>query len=227
MSCTIEQWCTTLNEQFQVHADAERARGASAYMRNHFPFMGIDTPTRRRIVRDVVQECGLPTAPLGCADRLWSMNEREFHYAACDLLTQRRVATALVPSDLPRLERLIVTKSWWDTVDVLAPSIIGGLLKPTPDLVRSTAERWIASDNYWLQRSAILLQLKYREQTDAELLFWLITQRATSTEFFVRKASGWALRQYAYVAPDRVRAFVHDHTSLLSTLTVREATKHL
>lgn len=158
---------------------------------------------------------------------LWRANEREYQYAACDLLTDRRVLATLTIGDVPRLQKLIVTKSWWDTVDVLAPTIIGAILRPHAKRVRTTVTQWIASDNIWLQRSAILLQLKYRDHIDEQLLFWCIEQRAASTEFFVRKAAGWALRQYAYTAPDRVREFVESHRSELSALTIREALKHV
>ncbi len=196
-------------------------------MRNQFPFLGIATPERRQIVRSIITDIGLPTSPLACAEALWRMDERECQYAACDLLTSKRVLAGLTSNDVPRLERLIITKSWWDTVDVLAPSIVGAILRTTPDLVHATASSWIRDENFWLQRSAILLQLKYRAETDENLLFSCILHRASSTEFFVRKAAGWALRQYAYTAPDRVRAFVESHRGELSALTIREALKHI
>lgn len=196
-------------------------------MRNQFPFLGIATPERRRIVRSIITDIGLPTSSLACAEALWRLDERECQYAACDLLTSKRVLAGLTSNDVPRLERLIITKSWWDTVDVLAPSIVGAILRTTPDLVHATAASWIRDENFWLQRSAILLQLKYRAETDEDLLFSCILDRASSTEFFVRKAAGWALRQYAYTAPDRVRAFVESHRRELSALTIREALKHI
>lgn len=227
MSSSVTRWCTELRGRFEACADPDRASGAAAYMRNQFPFLGIATPARRQIVRSTVSDIGVPTSPLACAEALWRMDEREYQYAACDLLTTKRVLAGLASEDVPRLTALIVTKSWWDTVDVLAPSIVGAILRPTPDLVHAIASEWIDDDNFWLQRSAILLQLKYRAATNEQLLFSCILKRASSTEFFVRKAAGWALRQYAYTAPDHVHAFVESHRSELSALTIREALKHI
>ena len=227
MSCSVTRWCTELRGRFEASANPDRARGAAAYMRNQFPFLGIPTPLRRQIVRGTCTDVGIPASPLACAETLWRMDEREYQYAACDLLTTKRVLAGLTSDDVPRLKALIIAKSWWDTVDVLAPSIVGAILRPTPDRVHAIASEWIADNNFWLQRSAILLQLKYRAETDEKLLFSCILKRASSTEFFVRKAAGWALRQYAYTAPDHVHAFVESHRSELSGLTIREALKHI
>ena len=210
-------------------ADPERAAPMSAYMKEVAPFLGIPTPTRRTALRAAWRPLPRPdTDEVALIVRdLWSLPEREYQYAACDLLTTKRVLAGLASEDVPRLKALIVTKSWWDTVDVLAPSIVGAILRPTPDLVHTIASEWIDDDNFWLQRSAILLQLKYRAATNEQLLFSCILKRASSTEFFVRKAAGWALRQYAYTAPDHVHAFVESHRSELSGLTIREALKHI
>jgi 3-methyladenine DNA glycosylase AlkD len=227
VSCSARDFHSALRLTFSRHADTERALGATAYMRNQFPFFGIDAPTRRRLIREVQQKLGLPLSVLELADLCWADREREMQYAACDVLSQSKVLRTLTPDDVPRLERLVLQKSWWDTVDVLAPTIIGGLLRPFPELVQWHAQRMIASENIWLQRSAILLQLKYRDATDFDLLAECILLRASSDEFFVRKAAGWALRSYAYVKPDRVRTFVADHRQILSGLTIREALKNV
>lgn len=227
MSCTAGEFHAALRRAFTEHANAERAIGAAAYMRDQFPFFGIDAPTRRRLLREVRQSLGLPSSVLDLADLCWTDAEREMQYAACDILALPAVLRRLTPADIPHLQRFVTTKSWWDTVDVLAPTIIGGILRPFPDLVRDHARAWIESDNIWLQRTAILVQLKYREQTDFDLLTECVLRRASSTEFFVRKGAGWALRQYAYTAPDHVRAFVDEHSHILSGLTLREARKHL
>lgn len=196
-------------------------------MRNQFPFFGIDAPSRRRLLREVQVNLGVPEPALDFADLCWTDCEREMQYAACDVLVQLKVLRSLTPEDVPHLERLVVQKSWWDTVDVLAPTVIGAILRPFPELVRMNALRMIESDNIWLQRSAILLQLKYRERTDFDLLSQCILRRASSTEFFVRKAAGWALRQYAYLQPEGVRDFVHRYEEVLSSLTIREALKNI
>ena len=227
MSCTASDVHAALRRAFTEHANAERAVGAAAYMRDQFRFFGIDAPTRRRLIREVRHTLGLPSSVLDLTALCWADAEREMQYAACDVLAQPAVLRRLTPADVPRLQCLVTTKSWWDTVDVLAPTIIGGILRPFPDLVRAHARAWIESDNIWLQRTAILVQLKYRDQTDFDLLTECILRRASSTEFFVRKGAGWALRQYAYTAPDLVRAFLDEHRQALSGLTLREASKHL
>ena len=227
MSCTASDVHAALQRAFTEHANVERAVGAAAYMRDQFRFFGIDAPTRRRLIREVRHTLGLPSSVLDLADLCWADAEREMQYAACDVLAQPAVLRRLTPVNVPHLQRLVTTKSWWDTVDVLAPTIIGGILRPFPDLVRAHARAWIESDNIWLQRTAILVQLKYRDQTDFDLLTECILRRASSTEFFVRKGAGWALRQYAYTAPDLVRAFLDEHRQALSGLTLREASKHL
>lgn len=227
MSCSTSEFHSALRGIISQHADSARALGAAAYMRNKFPFFGIDAPTRRLLIREVRQTLGLPLSVLDLADLCWADPEREMQYAACDLMSQPKALRTLTPDDVPHLEQLITQKSWWDTVDVLAPTIIGGVLRPFPELVHSHARQMIASENFWLQRSAILLQLKYRDATDFDLLTECILMRASSKEFFVRKAAGWALRSYAYVRPDRVRAFVDDHRQELSGLTIREALKNV
>ena len=227
MSVNVERFHSELVRQFSANADASRAAGASAYMRDQFEFFGIDAPSRRRLLRQTQKTLGVPSNVLDFADLCWTDKQREMQYVACDVLSQPKVLRLLMLEDVPRLERLITQKSWWDSVDVLAPTIVGGILRPFPNLVRDHARAWIECDNIWLQRTAILVQLKYREATDFDLLAECILIRATSDEFFVRKAAGWALRSFAYVRPDRVRKFVHDHRQELSGLTCREALKNL
>jgi 3-methyladenine DNA glycosylase AlkD len=121
---------------------------------------------------------------------------------------------------------LISTKSWWDTVDALAAGVVGSLVRRHPEL-RSTMDEWLAGDDLWLTRTAILHQLNHREATDAAWLFAACAARADHRDFFIRKAIGWALRQYARTDPDAVRAFVAAHRDRLSGLSVREALRHL
>jgi len=154
---------------------------------------------------------------------LWDLPHREYQKAALDIL--ENVKKTLLPTDMEWLEKLIVTKSWWDTVDALAPNIMGYLFQTFPELIQQYPENWIESDNIWLQRSAILFQLKYKLETDDELLFRYILRRADSNEFFVQKAIGWVLREYAKTEPEKIRTFVEQHE--LKALSRREALKHL
>jgi 3-methyladenine DNA glycosylase AlkD len=155
---------------------------------------------------------------------LWRMREREYQYAACALLS--RFVKGCGPDFLRVAHDLIVAKSWWDTVDTLASHTVGTLVRNHSQLV-TTMDQWIAGDNLWLARTAILYQLGYKEATDADRLFRYTLIKADHPDFFMRKAIGWALRQYAWVAPETVRAFVLAHETKFSGLTRREALKHL
>lgn len=202
-------------------ANAEQAGPMAAYMKHHFNYLGIATPQRREVVRPLIRafDGNLSAA----ASALWKLEAREYQYTACDLL--RHHASKLQQDDLPKLEKLVTTKSWWDSVDALVPSI-GALVLREPHL-SARMDELIDADNFWLQRVAILHQLAWKERTDQERLFRYCQHRAGEQEFFIRKAIGWALRQHARVAPDAVRAFVKKHQNTLSPLSVREACKHL
>lgn len=197
-----------------------------AYMKNRFPFLGIKKPERALLVKSFLKEAReAPLEQIHQAVRtLWELPEREFHYTAMGLMDQKKKAWDTESFAL--MESLITQKSWWDTVDHIAANQVGPyLLRQSPEFRRKTALRWSKNDNMWLNRTALIFQLKYKEHTDAELLFSLAETHSQSKEFFIRKAIGWALRQYAYTAPEDVRAFLQCTT--LHTLSVREASKHL
>ncbi len=220
---TTRDYVQRLVEALSQAADPFLVPDMERYMRDQFRFFGLKTPERTRVLRTFLAEEGMPHDVRGTVRALWNQDARECQYVACALLL--KATKSLSMDDVPLFEHLITTKSWWDTVDSIAPSVAGPVaLQATA--TRALALQWIESDNIWLQRSAILLQLKYKEHTDESLLFDLVLRRASSTEFFVRKAAGWALRQYAYVHPRHVHAFVTQHRSELSGLIVREALKH-
>lgn len=207
-------------------ADPERSVAMAAYMKDRFGFFGVPAAERRAVQRDVLGDWRAPEADelIEFARLCWAEDERELQYAACDQL--RRRVRRVEPTHLADLEHLIVTKPWWDTCDVLATRVVGPLVAAHPELV-AEMERWLASGDLWLERAAILHQLNFGEDTDQDRLFASCLAHAASTEFFHRKAIGWALRQYGRVAPDAVRAFVADHDDELSGLSKREALKHL
>lgn len=204
------------------HRDTERAQKMADYMRGLFPFLGITSPERRVLVREALTGMPRPEegALLAMADELWTMPEREFQYVACDLLV--RYVRALTPAALPALERLILTKSWWDTVDALANRVVGSIALRYPE-TRPVMDRWRDSDEMWLVRAAILHQERWKERTDADWLFAACAQHAPHRDFFIRKAIGWALRSYAKTDPEAVRAFVDSQGERLSGLSRREA----
>jgi 3-methyladenine DNA glycosylase AlkD len=192
-----------------------------AYMKNRFEFLGIQTPPRRQLCKPLIRAYG--GNPITAAAALWRLEAREYHYVACDLL--RHHASELKASDLPHLEKLVQTKSWWDSVDALTPTI-GNLVSRELELV-VRMDQLIEADNFWLRRVAILHQLAWKEKTDQARLFRYCLQCAGESEFFIRKAIGWALRQHARAEPDAVGAFLKKHANTLSALSMREAGKHL
>ena len=196
------------------------------YMRDQFAYFGVPTPERRAITKRVLTTIG-PPSPVdleAIGPLAWEIDERELQYAAVDVLV-RHVKLAR-PELLSVVEGLVTTKSWWDTVDALASNVVGPLVRRYPPLV-TTLDEWIAGDELWLARTAILHQLSYRGDTDVDRLFRYSLAWAECPDFFARKAIGWALRQYARTDPDAVRRFLADHDDVLSALTVREASKHL
>jgi 3-methyladenine DNA glycosylase AlkD len=214
-----------LTREFEAARNPERAAPMSAYMRERFPFLGIVSTHRRELARRVLTgvaaptEAELTTVALAC----WELPEREYQYFACDWL--RRHASRLTPEFLPVAGQLIVTKPWWDTVDPLAAHVVGVLVARHSALA-STMDDWAASGELWLVRTAILHQLRFKSQTDTERLFRYCVSHAGHQDFFIRKAIGWALREYAKTDPEGVRRFVKTQTAL-SALSVREALKNL
>lgn len=124
------------------------------------------------------------------------------------------------------VHRLITTVPWWDTVDALAVHVVGPLVAADPALA-ATMDAWIADDDLWVARAALLHQLRYRERTDTERLFAYCLRRSGHPDFFVRKAIGWALREYAKTDPDAVREFLARERGRFAPLTVREALKNI
>jgi 3-methyladenine DNA glycosylase AlkD len=210
---------------YAAAADPARAPAMSTYMREQFPFLGIPAPAQKSLSRDVVTGLGRPTEDdlRVVAQECWALPEREYQYFACGFL--RRHARMCSAAFLPTARYLITTKSWWDTVDTLAAHLVGPMVARHHELVNAMDE-WVLDDDKWLVRAAILHQLGYKEATDARRLFHYCAVRAGHDDFFVRKAIGWALREYAKTAPDEVRTFVHAHQSRLSALSVREALRH-
>lgn len=223
---TLVDLVPDLRRELVAAAEPERATAMAAYMHDRFPFLGVTSPGRRSAAKGFVAAGKVASADdlLDAAEALWEECEREFQYVAVDLL--RRWVRTLNAGALARVESLVRARSWWDTVDALATNVIGPLVAAHPELIRSMDD-WIGDDDIWIARSAILHQLKYRDDTDVDRLFDYVDRRSGDTEFFIRKACGWALREYAKTDPDAVWNYVDDRGDRLSTLTRREALKHL
>lgn len=210
----------------RASADPANAPDMAAYMKDKFSFLGLASPDRRRITKELIGAAEHADAAelRELAHRAWLMEEREFQYVGTDLL--RAGAHNLGAGDLAAVRALIESKSWWDTVDLLAAWVVGPLVADNPDLAVDM-DLWIDDPDIWVARAAILHQLGYKDRTDATRLFRYAEKRAGDAEFFTRKALGWALRQYAREDPEAVRHFVDQHEHELAGLTKREALKHL
>ncbi|MER7462429.1 DNA alkylation repair protein [Streptomyces sp. NPDC097981] len=215
-----------LTTAYGAAADPVQARSMAAYMKDVAPFLGIRTPLRRELTKAVTARTPKPAeADLAALVlRCWELPEREYHYFAVDYL--RGHVRACSSGFLPVVRHLIVTVPWWDTVDHLAAHAVGPLVAADPALTAVTDE-WIGDEDLWLARTALLHQLRYKSATDAGRLFAYCRRQGGHPDFFVRKAIGWALREYAKTDPEAVRAFVAAEGDALSPLSVREALKNL
>lgn len=196
------------------------------YMRHLFPFYGVKSTPRKEIVKSSLKQHPIQSKEelITTFEKLWKEKKRELHHVAMDLgELHHKLFDA---SSLFFLEAMIRKNSWWDSVDRIAPTLVGSLLQKHPKLA-TEMDRWIEDENMWIRRSALIYQLKYKEKTNQKRLFAYCESRMHEEEFFIRKAIGWVLRQYARTNPESVREFIEKNHSELSPLSYREAAKHL
>lgn len=208
-------------------ADPTGAAGMAAYLKTAMPFYGVKTPQRVPIGREVSRRWP-PSTPDDYArlvTAFWDRPHREMKYLAIGLAG--RHASFVTGAALPLYQRMIVAGAWWDLVDGIASDLVGTVLRRERATTTPVIRRWIEDDDLWLRRTAIICQLGHKGETDTSLLFDACRARAHEPEFFIRKAIGWALRQYARTDPDAVRAFLAEQGDRLSPLSRREAAKHL
>ena len=220
MKNEIEQ----LTALFEEHRNDDNAGPMRKYMKDHFPFLGIKSPLRKELEKQFFKETGILKEEFNkdFVVGLWEKDEREYQYTA---ITYTGKFIKKLPKDaIQFLERLITTKSWWDSVDSIAP-LVGELARKYPELVEKTINHWSVDENYWLRRVAILFQLKYKQQTNEALLYDYMVKNADSKEFFLQKAIGWALREYSKTNPESVKAFIEGNQ--LAPLSIREGSKYL
>lgn len=215
-----------IRQALTAAADPQKASDMGRYMKGRFPFLGLTSGARRAATADVLVSARTWAADdlIDFAERCWSEPEREFQYVGADVLKAGH--RSLRPSDLTSLKTLVSTKAWWDTVDVLASWPVGSIVSRHPQTA-VTMDEWIDDPDFWIARAAILHQLRSKDQTDVDRLFDYALRRAADTEFFVRKAIGWSLRQYGHRNPDAIAQFVAAHSDELSNLTKREAMKNI
>ena len=215
-----------LETAFTANKNPENAFAMAKYMRNNFPFFGIKTEERRLIFKEIWKENKeeVSANARAIALDLYSKQEREFHYCAIEILI-KELKGNYKKEDIQLIEKLITTNSWWDSVDTIAKYILGEYLLEFPLESKNVIGRFSKSENMWLNRSAILFQLGYKQKTNADFLFSECLKQAHSKEFFIQKAIGWALREYAKSNPEIVRQFVEN--SNLKPLSTKEALKNI
>ena len=221
----MHAYARDLKALFLKQANPKNAGPMKGYMRDQFDYVGLKGPEMGELLREHIAGHGLP--PLADLDRvirdLWALPQREFQYAATRLLG--RLEKQLPAGFIRTLEYLIVTKSWWDTVDTVSAGTLAVHFKRYPKVRERWLAKWRKSKNFWLRRACILFQLNYKKDTDFALMQDIIRENLGSKEFFINKAIGWALRQYTRLDPQGVRKFVAE--TPLHPLSAREALKWL
>ena len=210
--------------EFQKNANPYQAERMKAYMRNQFDFYGLQKDKRAELVTPFLKELVASDENIDeIVKFLWQQPHRECQYVAMEYIM--KVHKKWTIETLSLFEYMIEEKSWWDTVDFVASSLVGKLLQKYPQLIMPSVERWDDENQFWFHRTTLIFQLKYGAKTDQHLLFAQCEKYLSSKEFFMQKAVGWALRQYSKFNADAVRKFVDAHQ--LSTVSLREAKKYL
>jgi 3-methyladenine DNA glycosylase AlkD len=216
----------SLQQAFKELADVNRAQAMSKYMLNHFEFFGIMSDDRRACFKAFMEQrtkLSNEQDVIEVAIEMWSQQQREFHYCAIEFLfAHKKLFSA---SFISTIEKLIIENSWWDTVDTINSKLIKPHFTKYPEQIILYTQRWNESNNMWLQRSSIIFQNKWKEKTNPALLEKYILTHTSSKEFFIRKAIGWALREYSAINPKWVLNFVETHQ--LSGLSKREAIRNI
>ena len=216
-----------LQDEFEAARNKNHALQMEAYMKHNFKFIGIKSPQRRAIQKpflDTFHTTLSVQSKWQIIFELWKKEEREYQLLAMDLLNKFKKSEFSI-TDIERFERLILAKSWWDSVDTIASNALGIYFKQFPNQQKIITQKWGDSSNIWLMRSCLIFQLKYKKDVDFELLSQLIRKFQFNNEFFIQKAIGWSLRQYSKFNPEEVRDFLSKNK--LSGLATREASKYL
>ena len=210
-------------EIFYKNRNKENAKPMAKYMRNSFPFLGLKKPERTALSKQFLKERKKDTkVDWDFIFKCYDMPEREFQYLAIDYM--EKVKDLFTPEDMENIEKLLTTKSWWDSVDAIN-KVVGHIVMKYPQTKEDVILKWIKSDNIWLNRIAIIFQLKYKEKTDTVFLSNAILYNCETTEFFINKAIGWALREYSKTDKEWVKEFIDNNN--LSKLSIREGSKYI
>ena len=213
-----------LYEEMIQHKNEEQAQKMSKYMLNKFEYIGIKTPERRKIFKNFFKEYkNEEKINWEFVNKCWENKYREFQYVAADYL--KNTKDKLTIDDIPKFKRLILKKSWWDTIDNLDMTI--GALALKDSNVNKILLEWSLDENIWLRRIAIDHQFLRKEKTNTELLEKILKNNLGKAEFFINKAIGWALRDYSKTNPEWVKNFIEENKENMAKLSIKEASKYL
>ena len=224
---TMDELVDFVQSEFRKMADPVKAPQMQAYMKNRSPFYGINKPERVAVTRQFKKEF----RPANQSEwteailALWNLQYREEKYAALDYAVQ--FPQYFEPESLKLYGQLVREGAWWDLVDFVVSQLVSPTLLCHREKVRPTIEQWIDDKSLWIRRTALLSQLKHKDQLDESQLFGHVLMRCEEKEFFIRKAIGWALRDYSWTNPEAIHSFLRQHGSKLSGLSIREASKEL
>ena len=200
------------------------AESMSKYMQDKFRFLGVRGATRTEIYKKYFPDARkTKTIDWDFVENCWNKEEREFQYAVVYYL--KAMQKFLKREDISRLKYLIVTKSWWDTVDLLA-KVVGSLIIRIKGYDQIMLE-WSKDSNIWLRRVAILYQLSLKDKVDKQVLDKILVNNLGDSEFFINKAVGWVLRDYSKYNPEWVREFIKKNKENMANLSIREASKYI
>ena len=225
-----EQLLSAVRTRLAAAGDPERAAGQQRYMKSAMLCLGVRMPVIARLCRDVFAEYVFPDrASWETGVRtLWDEAAfREERYAAIALTGYRAYASYQDSTTVALYEHMIVSGAWWDYVDDLAIRRVGPILRSDPAAVAAMLRNWSTDDDVWRRRTSIIAQVKSAIDTDLDLLNDCLAPNLGDREFFVAKAIGWALLEYAKTDPDWVRRYLADYGPQMSGLSRREAAKHL
>jgi 3-methyladenine DNA glycosylase AlkD len=221
------QYLSNIEQVLEASRDIENALAMEKYMRNKFPFLGIKSPQRKTISAQFIKKykASEKDVLIELLYALWEKDEREYQHLALDIAKKNY---SLLKNEIENgvVKYLILQKSWWDTVDLIAVHIVGSnILKNNlnPDFL----DNWIDDDNIWLKRTAILYQLKFKDKTDLKKVFEYCNKEKKHPDFFIRKAIGWQLREQSKMFPAEVRNFINENRGSLSKLSITEGSKYL
>ncbi len=222
----MKTYTQNLHHFLSLLGDEVIAVKQSQYMRNRFPFIGLMKDQQTKYWKEYQEEFGkieLDQA-VDFAKECIKYPEREMWYIATSSLIKHK--KKLKAQDLEFINEYIVKSDWWDVVDIVSSNVLGTMCKNFPEL-RNEVNSWIENDNFWPRRAAIIYQLTYRNETNEEILYQHVLKTCHEKEFFIRKAIGWALREYSKHNKSSVKNFIEQNSNKLSKLSITEGSKYL